>query len=104
MFLGQNIPGSERSTGRGHGNPLQYSCLESAMVRRAWLATGGSQGRKELDTVSNLACKVTFIRSGSMSQSRCHLFLVSSQSPIVLDDFLDFLFQDTLHFVCHLPL
>ena len=23
------IPGSERSPGGGHGNPLQYSCLES---------------------------------------------------------------------------
>ena len=24
-----SIPGSRRSTGGGHGNPLQYSCLES---------------------------------------------------------------------------
>ena len=24
------IPGSERSPGGGHGNPLQYSCLENA--------------------------------------------------------------------------
>ena len=23
-----SIPGSERSPGGGHGNPLQYSCLE----------------------------------------------------------------------------
>ena len=26
-------PGSERSPGGGHGNPLQYSCLENAMNR-----------------------------------------------------------------------
>ena len=33
------IPGSERSSGGGHGNPLQYSCLENLMDRRAWQAT-----------------------------------------------------------------
>ena len=25
------IPGSGRSPGEGHGNPLQYSCLENPM-------------------------------------------------------------------------
>ena len=30
------IPGSRRSPGEGHGNPLQYSCLENAMDRRAF--------------------------------------------------------------------
>ena len=34
-----SIPGSERSTGGGHGNPLQYSCLEKPMNRGAWRAT-----------------------------------------------------------------
>ena len=33
------IPGLGRSPGGGHGNPLQYSCLESPMDRGAWLAT-----------------------------------------------------------------
>ena len=33
------IPGLERSPGRGHGNPLQYSCLENLMERRAWRAS-----------------------------------------------------------------
>ena len=33
------IPGSERSPGGGHGNPLQYSCLENSMDRGAWWAT-----------------------------------------------------------------
>ena len=33
------IPGSERSPGGGHGNPLQYSCLENPMDRGAWWAT-----------------------------------------------------------------
>ena len=28
-----------RSPGGGHGNPLQYSCLENSMDRGAWQAT-----------------------------------------------------------------
>ena len=34
-----SIPGSGRSPGRGHGNPLQYSGLENSVNRGAWLAT-----------------------------------------------------------------
>ena len=30
-----SIPGSGRSPGEGHGNPLQYSCLENLMDRGA---------------------------------------------------------------------
>ena len=33
------IPGSERAPGGGHGNPLQFSCLENPMDRGAWRAT-----------------------------------------------------------------
>ena len=34
-----SIPGSGRSPGGGHGNPLQYSCLDNFMDRGAWWAT-----------------------------------------------------------------
>ena len=34
-----SIPGSGRSPGGGHGNPLQYSCLENSMDRGAWWTT-----------------------------------------------------------------
>ena len=33
-----SIPGSERCPGGGHGNPLQYSCLENPMDRGVWWA------------------------------------------------------------------
>ena len=33
------IPESGRSSGGGHGNPLQYSCLENPLDRRSWKAT-----------------------------------------------------------------
>ena len=38
-----SIPGSESSSGGGHINPLQYSCLENTMDREAW-ATDQSIG------------------------------------------------------------
>ena len=33
-----SIPESGRSSGEANGNPLQYSCLEHSMDRRAWRA------------------------------------------------------------------
>ena len=45
-------PGSGRSPGEGHGNPLQYSCLENFMGRGAWWAAGVC---KESDTTEQLA-------------------------------------------------
>ena len=33
-----SVPGLGRFPGRGHGNPLQYSCLENPMDRGAWRA------------------------------------------------------------------
>ena len=37
------IPGLGRSPGGGHGNPLQYSCLENSMDRGACQESIGSQ-------------------------------------------------------------
>ena len=34
-----SIHESRRSSGEGHGHPLQYSCLENPMDREAWWAT-----------------------------------------------------------------
>ena len=34
-----SVPRSGRSSGGGHGNPLQYSCLEDPMDRGAWQAS-----------------------------------------------------------------
>ena len=47
------IPGSERVLpGGGNGNPLQYSCLENPMDRRAWRVTvqGVAKSRTQLST------------------------------------------------------
>ena len=46
------IPGSGRSPGGWHGNPLQYSCLENPMDREAWqVAVHGVA--KSLDTTKH---------------------------------------------------
>ena len=34
-----SIPGLGRSLGKGHGDPLQYSCRENPVDRGAWWAT-----------------------------------------------------------------
>ena len=44
-----SIPGLERSPGGGHGNPLQYSCLENSYEWRS-LAGYSPWGHKELGT------------------------------------------------------
>ena len=51
------IPGLVRSLGEGHGNPLQYSCLETK-DRGAWQATvcGVTKGQTWLKQLSTLAC------------------------------------------------
>ena len=48
-----SIPGWGRSPGGGHGNPLQYSCLENPHRQRS-LAGYSPWGRKELDTTEQL--------------------------------------------------
>ena len=49
-----SIPGSGRSPAEGHGNPLQYSCLENSMDRGAWRTTvhGVTKSWTELLTLS----------------------------------------------------
>ena len=58
-----SISGSERSPGRGHGSPLQYSCQENPMDRGPWLAKA-HRVTKELDltevTASTDTCYYKF--------------------------------------------
>ena len=42
-----SILGWGRSPGGGHGNPLQYFCLENPMDREAWWATVHGVGTAE---------------------------------------------------------
>ena len=66
----RSFPGSGRSSGGGHSNPLQYSCLENPMDRGAWRAT--DHGVAEWDTAKQLThyCMRQF-------QNKCPCFLLS---------------------------
>jgi len=45
-----SIPGLGRCPGGGHGNPLQYACLENPTDRGAWWATvhGVAKSQRQL--------------------------------------------------------
>ena len=51
------IPGSGRSPGGGHGNPVQYSCLENPMDRGAWEATVHGVSRVRQDRAQQSSSK-----------------------------------------------
>ena len=51
-----SIPGSGRYPEGGHGNSLQYSCLENPVDRGAWQAGYSPYGPTEWDTIEEIAC------------------------------------------------
>ena len=55
-----SIPGLGRSPGGGHGNPLQYSCLENPVDRGAWWAMVHRAAKSwiQLKRLSMHACTV----------------------------------------------
>ena len=56
-----SIPGSIRSTGVGHGNPLQHSCLENPIDIGTWWATVHRvvNSHKQLMWLSTHACPLS---------------------------------------------
>ena len=60
------VPGSGRSPGGGHSNPLQYSCLENPMDRGAWWVTvrGVAKSRTSLKQLSTHDLVLSFSVGG----------------------------------------
>ena len=69
------IPGSGRRPGRGHGNLLQYSCLENPHGQRS-LAGYSPRGHKELDMTKTTKYNNTILCKG-LEQLRIQIFGVA---------------------------
>ena len=61
-----STPGSGRSPGGGHGNPLQYSCLENPMDSGAWWAIvhGATKSQTRLSDFTSLIIYI-LLQSGT---------------------------------------
>ena len=62
------IPGLERSSRGGNGNPLQYPCLENPMDRGAWYATSTQSQRVRHDSHFTFLSLKALIRASTMAQ------------------------------------
>ena len=49
-----SIPRLKRPPGKGNDNPLQYSCLENFMERKAWQASHSPWSHKEYDATEHV--------------------------------------------------
>ena len=67
-----SVPGLGRSSGGGHGNPLQYSCLKNPMERGAWWAT--VHGVAELEVTKDASTHVTAIKNRPLNALNCFKF------------------------------
>ena len=78
-----SIPGLGRSPGGGHGNPLQYSCLENPMDRGVWRATvhGVAKSRTRLSDFTSL------LHTVSMQQMLAFL-IINSNNPKIQPEYL----------------
>ena len=68
------IPGSGRSPGGGHGNPLQYSCLGNPMDRGAWEVTvhGITKSQRWLKRLSTHTMKRNKLDTHNINESQKH--------------------------------
>ena len=73
------IPGSGRSPGEGHGNPLQHSCLENPMDRGAWWAIvhGVAKSRTRMSDFTSLHFTLYRVHSDTFKYTFRHSLIPS---------------------------
>ena len=74
-----SVPRWERSPGGGHGNPLQYSCLENPMDRGAWWGCS-PQGDKQSDMTEATQHTHTHLSTVDQKYTRHHTGLMEIKS------------------------
>ena len=68
-----SIPGSGRSPGGGHGNPLRYSCLGNPMDRGAWRAAVHGEAKNEQLTLFHFTHTDTERHKHKDTQKNTHI-------------------------------
>ena len=93
--------GSGRSHGEGHGNPLQYSCLENPMDRGAWQATvhGVAKSQTRLSDYHFHFSPPKIVNQGESIMER-FIYLVSFWTGS-LDVICVFVFLSLILFCCY---
>ena len=84
-----SIPGLGRSPGGGHGNPLQYSCLENPTDRGAWRATVRRVAKcwTQLKLLSMCTCKsVRALLPLSLNQRSAWHPVGASCEPVIMQE------------------
>ena len=82
-----SIPGWGRYPRGGHGNPLQYSCLENPLNRGAWQATIHRFAESDMTEATEHALQVTGKQSPSQGLRFIYKFSCSScatLTPLIL--------------------
>ena len=72
-----SIPGSGRSPEGGHGNPLQYSCLENPMDRGTWWVHWVTKSRTQLERLSMPICCIADIFFTTEPPGKPHIYSTS---------------------------
>ena len=79
------IPGLGRSPGGGHGDPLQYSCLENPHGQRSLMAGYSPRGHKESDTTGRQSTATMFLSKQAEILYSCLSWLTTPElCPIKL--------------------
>ena len=102
-----SIPGLGRSSGEGHGNPLQYSCLENPMDREAWRAPvhGVAKSRTQLSNFHKTMQTYSHYIMVLYPHFLCHqLFIVWIPRLSVISFWLCIIHSDLCHFFSDITL
>ena len=75
------IPGSGRSSGKGNGNPLQYSCLENSMDREACTVHGVSGSDTSWEIPFPLSLRWGEVHGWRWGPQRCPSLLTQMPAP-----------------------